>query len=106
LAFSPREHKGYRTRRQNKVPCKIAPKAGPMQGTSVDGKGPQGQEDDIYKGRITILARGQGQIITRGQEQIMTLKQRTEERENKESKSDYKRTRGQVTSEESQVWGL
>ncbi len=76
-----------------------------MQGTSVDDKETKGHEDKTTKAHENKRARGQGQHITRGQEQRRTLKQRTAERENKGSKNECMRTRGQATREQSQVWG-
>ena len=81
LTVSPREQKGIRTRRQDNLACKIAPKAGPMQGTSVDDKETKGQEDNINKVQENKRARGQYNKrskrtrtnITRGQEKRRTL---------------------------------
>ena len=48
-SLSPRKQKGTMTRIHAHLAGKIAPKAGPMQGTSVDDKETKEQEDEINK---------------------------------------------------------
>ena len=101
--------------------CTIAPKAGPMQGTSADDKETtiqssrkgehtnkrttgQNQLLILRENNITRKARWQGTKITRGQEQRWTRRKRTEEQENKWSRGRIHEKK--ETREPSQVGGF